>query len=102
MEKHHQEAVDKFLSLYTKDETILGVLLGGSIAHGFSVYDSDIDLILIVNPDEYLKRKNQNKLAFSLWDICTYKNGYIDCKVADINFLYKIKERGSDPATLCL
>ena len=98
MEKHHQEAIDKFLEQYTKDDTILAILLGGSIAHGFSVYDSDIDVILIVDSKEYLKRKEQNKLAFSLWDICTYENGYIDCKVVDINFLNKIKSRGSDPA----
>ena len=98
MENHHQEAIDKFLQQYIKDKTILAILLGGSIAHGFSVYDSDIDVILIVGSDEYLKRKEQNKLAFSLWDICTYENGYIDCKVIDINFLHKIKERGSDPA----
>lgn len=98
MEKHHQEAIDKFLAEYTKDETILSIILGGSIAHGFSGFDSDIDIVLVVSSDEYLKRKNQNKLAFSLWDICTYENGYVDCKVADINFLYKIKDFGSDPA----
>ena len=98
MEKHHQEAIDKFLNQYTKDETILAVLLAGSIAHGFSAYDSDIDVCLIVDSDEYLKRKEQNKLAFSLWDIFTYENGYIDCKIVDINFLHKIKSRGSDPA----
>ena len=98
MEKNHQEAIDKFLELYTKDETILAMLLSGSIAHGFSVYDSDIDIILIVRTDEYLRRKGQNKLAFSLWDICTYENGYIDCKVIDINFLDKVKSSGSDPA----
>ena len=98
MEKHHQDAIDKFLQQYIKDETILAILLAGSIAHGFSVYDSDIDVIIIVNSDEYLKRKEQNKLAFSLWDICTYENGYIDCKTIDINFLHKIKNRGSDPA----
>lgn len=98
MEKHQQDAIDKFLALYTKDETLLAVLLGGSIAHGFSVYDSDIDVILLVSPDEFIKRKKQDKLAFSIWDICEYENGYIDCKIADINFLNKIKERGSDPA----
>lgn len=98
MEKHHEEAIEKFLEIYKKDETILAILLGGSIAHGFSVYDSDIDIILIVDSNEYLKLKEQGKLAFSLWNICTYENGYIDCKVNDINFLYKIKEHGSDPA----
>ena len=102
MENRHQEAIDKFLELYTKDETILAILLSGSIAHGFSDYDSDIDIVLIVSTDEYLKRKEQHKLAFSLWDICTYENGYIDCKVSDINFLNRIKSHGSDPSRYAL
>jgi predicted nucleotidyltransferase len=98
MEVHHKEAIEKFLTLYTKDEKVLAILLTGSIVHGFSVYDSDIDICLIVSGEEYLKRKENNKLAFSLWDICNYINGYIDCKIADIVFLEKIAKSGSDPA----
>jgi len=33
-----------------------------------------------------------------LRDICIYENGYIDCKVLDLEFLKKVSERGSDPA----
>ena len=98
MERHHQEAIDIFLERYTKDKTLLAVLLGGSLAHGFAKPDADIDLLLIVDTGEYLKRKEQNNLTFGVWDICTYENGYIDCKVLDINFLNKIKQRGSDAA----
>ena len=78
MEKHHQESIDRFLRVYKKDRTILAMLLGGSIAHGFSVPESDIDISLIVDAQEFQKRKKENKLAFSLRDICTYENGYID------------------------
>lgn len=98
MEKHHQKAIDSFVEVYSKDETILAVLLGGSIAHGFSVSDSDIDVVLVVDPKEYQKIKEKKTLAFSLWNICDYENGYIDCKVADLGFLNKIREHGSDPA----
>ncbi|MBN2535423.1 MAG: hypothetical protein JXB88_21270 [Spirochaetales bacterium] len=98
MEKHHQEAINIFLDRYKHDGTVLAILLGGSIAHGFSVYDSDIDLSIIVSEKEFRKRKNENNLAFSIRDICSYENGYIDCKVADIDFLKKISIKGSDPA----
>jgi predicted nucleotidyltransferase len=98
MEKHHQQAINKFLETYKKDETLLAILLGGSIAHGFYEPDSDIDISLVVESDEFIKRKKQNNLAFALWDICTYEKGYIDCKVVDINFLNKVKSIGSDPA----
>lgn len=98
IERHHKEGIEKFLDRYTKDEAILAILLAGSIAHGFAEYNSDIDLCLIVSKDEYLKRRASNTLAFSLWDICTYENGYIDCKVVDLGFLKKVAQSGSDPA----
>ncbi len=98
MEKHHQESINKFLEIYKKDSSILALLLGGSIAHGFAKPDSDIDILIIVDSNEYQKRQASNNLAFSLWDICTYENGYIDCKVSDWNSLLKVAEQGSDPA----
>lgn len=98
MEPHHRESIEKFLSLYTSDTSILAILLGGSIAHGFAESESDIDVLLIVDEPEYLRRQKDNKLAFSLWDICTYEGGYIDCKVVSLNLLHKVSVTGSDPA----
>lgn len=98
MEKHHKESIEIFLDIYKKDPAILAILLGGSIAHGFAKPNSDVDVVLVVEENEYLKRKQEKKLAFSLWDICTYPGGYIDVKVVSIKFLQKIAEQGSDPA----
>ena len=98
VEKHHQDAIQKFLQIYKEDESFLAILLAGSIAHGFSETDSDIDICIIVESREYQSRRAENRLAFSLWDICTYENGYIDCKVVDLDFLEKVRKSGSDPA----
>lgn len=98
MEKHHLDSIEKYLEICKQDRTILAAVLGGSIAHGFEQPDSDIDILLIVEPDEYLKRKKENKTAFSIRDICNYENGYIDCKVTDIDFVKKVAENGSDAA----
>jgi len=98
MEKHHQEAIDKFVALYKDAPAIQAILLGGSLAHGFAAPDADIDVCLLVDSEEFQKRKAANKLAFSLWDICTYEHGYVDCKVVDLAFLTRIAQRGSDPA----
>ncbi len=98
MEKHHQESIDKFLEIYKKDPSILAILLGGSIAHGFAQSDSDIDILILAESNEYQKRKAINKLTFSLRDICTYENGYIDCKIINMDLLTKVLNYGSDPA----
>ncbi|HEY8344943.1 MAG TPA: nucleotidyltransferase domain-containing protein [Bacillota bacterium] len=98
MEEHHRRALEKFVNLYKNDPLILAVLLGGSVAHGFATATSDLDVMLIVAEAEYQRRKDQNKLAFSLWDICDYPGGYVDCKVISPGFLDAVRMRGSDPA----
>ena len=98
MEKHHQESIEKFLDIYKSDPAILAILLGGSIAHGFAKPDSDVDVTIIVDQAEYAQRKQEHKLAFSLWDICTYPGGYIDCKVVSLDFMKKVASNGSDAA----
>jgi predicted nucleotidyltransferase len=98
VENHHKESIERFLDRYKHDSTILAILLGGSIAHGFAKPDSDVDVTIIVEEAEYQKRKSENKLAFSLWDICTYTGGYIDCKVVNLEFIKDIIDKGSDPA----
>lgn len=100
MEKHHQATIDRFIARYAEDENVLAIVLGGSIAHGFAKPDSDIDVLIVVTDDDFARRKQLNKLAFSIRDagIVTYDGGYVDCKVATIDFLETIAEKGSDAA----
>jgi hypothetical protein len=100
MEQHHQNTIDRFVNRYRQDENVLAILIGGSIAHGFAKPDSDVDTLIIVSEPEHARRKQLNKLAFSIRDpeICTYEGGYVDCKVATLSFLETIAEQGSDAA----
>lgn len=98
MTKEQDHAVTKFLRLYGQDAGFQAALLVGSIAHGYSKPTSDIDIILVATDLEFERRERQGKLAFSLWDICEYQGGYVDCKVISLNSLQKVSERGSDPA----
>lgn len=98
MEQHHETSLARFLERYRNDDTVLAILLGGSIAHGFAKPDADIDLLIVVDEAEYARRKQENRLAFSVWDVCTYEGGYVDCKVISRSFMALVAERGSDPA----
>src|SRR5690606_18991170 len=98
MERHHQESIEQFVARYEHDTSVVGLLLGGSIAHGFAAPDSDIDILIVVEEPEYQARKQANTLAFSVRDVCTYPGGYVDCKVVSLSFLAMVAERGSDPA----
>ncbi len=98
MEAHHSKAIDEFLAKYAARDEFIAILLVGSLAHGFAKVNSDVDIILVATEDEYQRRKNDKRLAYSLWNICTYPGGYIDCKVVSLASLNQIAERGNDPA----
>jgi predicted nucleotidyltransferase len=50
---HHQAAVAR-VTAYLADQTeVPGLLLGGSVAHGFARPNSDIDILIIVTPEAY-------------------------------------------------
>ncbi len=95
---HHRTSIERFVKQYRADETVIAILLGGSIAHGYSTAESDIDILLVLTSEAYLKRKQESKLTFSIRDLCDYPGGYIDCKVIDVSFLEIVAEKGSDPA----
>lgn len=96
MEQHHKEAIEQFMKLYKQNSYVIAILLTGSLAHGYAKPDSDIDIILVVDNTEYERRKRENQLAFSLWDICNYEGGYIDCKITNIELLHEVAAKGSD------
>lgn len=96
MEQHHKDSIDNFVNDMKNDTSVLAILLGGSLAHGFAVKDSDIDLLIIVDKENYEARKRENRVAFCNHSHCTYENGYIDCKCFDIDFLKLVAEKGSD------
>ena len=97
LKRHHAESIGNLLEMLKKDATVLAVILGGSIAHGFSTDESDIDVSIVIDSESYQKRKRERKLNYYNTDACTY-NGYIDGKFIDADFLKLVAIRGSDPA----
>lgn len=98
MLSHHEEAIQAFLARYDTKPEFIGILLAGSLAHGYAREHSDIDIILIADEAEFIKRVAKNELAFSLKEFCRYPDGYVDCKVVSLANMREIAERGSDAA----
>ena len=98
MYPHHRETIEKIRDAFAVQDDILAVLLGGSVAHGFCTDTSDVDIMLIVSEDEYVKRRDADQLLY--WDnaLSTYEGGYVDGKYVSLDFLKKVRERGSEPA----
>ncbi|HWA85545.1 MAG TPA: nucleotidyltransferase domain-containing protein [Opitutus sp.] len=97
MEKHHADSIRNLVSEFEKDSSVRALVLGGSIAHGFARTDSDIDVSIVVDAEEYRRRQREHRLHYNNRTLCTY-DGYIDGKYVDLDFLRLVAERGSEPA----
>lgn len=98
MEQHHLESINNLIKEFEKDTSILALILGGSIAHGFAKPDSDIDVSIVLETNDFQRRKKENRLVYNNKELCTYENGYIDGKYIDCELLRLIASQGSEPA----
>lgn len=95
---HHAASLRAVVEHLAADPTVQGVVLGGSIAHGYATPASDLDLTVVVPPDEYRRRVAENRLHWNDTDLCTYPGGYVDAKFVDTAFLEDVAAYGSDVA----
>lgn len=98
MYRHHEETIKNISEKLSKRNDVLGLLVGGSIAHGYETEISDVDIMILISDENYYIRKKSGDLHYWENDSCTYKDGYIDGKYICINFLKKVAECGSEPA----
>jgi hypothetical protein len=98
LERHHAQAIDAFVARYGARDEFVGLLLVGSLAHGFATAASDVDVVLVATEDEFVRREREHRLAFAEHDLCAYPGGYVDAKVTSPALLQRVAERGSDPA----
>jgi hypothetical protein len=98
MEPHHAASIKNLVTEFESDPSVLALVLGGSLAHGFARPDSDIDVAMVVEPADFQSRRLNGKLHYNNRSLCTYAAGYIDGKYLDVEFLRLVAARGSDPA----
>ena len=98
MERHHSETIENLVTLHKKEPSVIALILGGSIAHGFAQPSSDVDVCIVVNDDDFARRKAESKLVYNNRDpkIVVYDGGYVDGKYANKAFLSLVAEKGSD------
>lgn len=79
------------------DPSVLALILGGSLAHGYARPESDVDVVFVVSAEDYARRRAVGRLHYNNRELCAY-DGYIDGKYVTLDFLQLVSRRGSDPA----
>lgn len=98
MYPHHQQALDRITASFSADPNVLGILLVGSIAHGFACPDSDVDIMLVVSDAQHAERAEAGTLTDFNLDLCSYDGGYVDIKYVCPGLMARVGADGSEPA----
>ncbi|KAL2255628.1 hypothetical protein VTK26DRAFT_2981 [Humicola hyalothermophila] len=98
MHEHHASTIAAATAHFRADPSVLVLLLGGSIAHGFATASSDVDLLIVLTEEAYAERVASRKLTYVSAELATYAGGYIDAKYLSPSFVEQVAERGSEPA----
>ena len=75
---HHEESIRRATEFFRQDPEVEALLLGGSIAHGFALENSDIDVMVLVSGSRYEERRTEGCIHFYNTDLCDYEGGYVD------------------------
>jgi Nucleotidyltransferase domain len=95
---HHAISLRRTIEHFEQTRGVLGLILGGSIAHGFCSESSDIDVMIVVSDDEHGERLRSASSCFFSRELVTYEAGYVDGKYVSPGFMRAVAARGSEPA----
>ncbi|XXT24088.1 nucleotidyltransferase domain-containing protein [Sorangium sp. So ce429] len=95
---HHATTLRRTVEHFEQAPEVTGLILGGSIAHGFCSPASDIDVMIVVSDEEHRDRLRTGRACFFSRELCTYEGGYVDGKYVSGGFLREVAARGSEPA----
>jgi predicted nucleotidyltransferase len=98
MVPHHAETLARVSEHFSKDPEVTALVLCGSIAHGFSSADSDVDVMILVADEAHQERLRAGRVCFFSRELCTYLGGYVDGKYTTERFIREVQARGSEPA----
>lgn len=78
MYEHHKKAIKDITNKLKVKEEILGIIMGGSVAHGFASKESDIDIMIVLSDEDYKKSLEEKNMGYYEEEICPWDGGYVD------------------------
>lgn len=98
MQPHHKLAIQSITDKLKSKEDVLGIIIGGSVAHGYANEKSDIDIMLVVSDDKYTDLVKTGNINYYETESTPYECGYIDGKYTSTQYIKKVAKAGSEPA----
>jgi predicted nucleotidyltransferase len=95
---HHRATIDRAVARLRTRDDVLAVLIGGSIAHGFAIASSDVDLLVVVDEADWQRRLTLGEVTELDHESATVEGLYVDIKYLSQGFLQDVATRGGEVA----
>jgi Nucleotidyltransferase domain len=94
----HERLIASTCERFSDDPELLGLVVGGSVAHGLASPASDLDVMLVYSDAAAAARLEQDQLTVFDDTLADYEGGYLDGKVTALGFIDEVALHGSEPA----
>lgn len=98
MREHHERVIQRLVERLHNDARFPAMIIGGSVAKGWANDDSDVDILLVANDEEFARRMSTKDLGYYDTEVADYPGGFVDGKIIDLSFLQDVADHGSEPA----
>lgn len=94
---HHETALENVRRYFEPLAAVEAVFLAGSIAHGYAIASSDVDILIVCTDDDYQSRKERGELLFYNEALAGCEGCYIDGKYVNRAVISLVAEKGNEP-----
>ncbi|NYJ05983.1 nucleotidyltransferase domain-containing protein [Petropleomorpha daqingensis] len=95
--QHHDDTLAGFVARESARDDAVAVVVTGSVARGTPRPDSDVDVYLVVGEERFRTAWETGLVSYVDSAVATYEGGYVDVKLATVEFLRRAVEAADDP-----
>jgi len=74
---HHQKAIEAITRKMSAKPEVLGLIIGGSVAHGYAEAQSDIDIMIVVSDEDFDRAIRTREVGYFETESAPYEGGYV-------------------------
>ena len=95
--QHHDDTLAAFVAQESARDDAVAVVVAGSVARGTPRPDSDVDVYLVVTEERFRTAWDTGLVSYVDSAVATYEGGYVDIKLATLDYLRRAVEGADDP-----
>ncbi|MFT8888460.1 MAG: nucleotidyltransferase domain-containing protein [Ethanoligenens sp.] len=96
--EHHQAAIRAATKELSAWDEVLGVIIYGSVAHGFALENSDVDIKIVCTEAFFSAKERAGNIGYFDRGATHYEGGYVDGEFTTLARIERVAADGTEPA----